>query len=166
MTEDMLSWLRQQIESDKATAEAAANAPREIEYIYPDGPREDGRRWEHREAPDGGHWTYTPGEDRVVSACGGDGVAGAACSCCVRESEGREVDLIHIALHDPRDTIARCEAELYILDCHEGSHECASPDDNCLWIEMGACPTVRAMAWARRHRPGYKPEWAIEGATP
>lgn len=65
--------------------------------------------------------------------------------------------------HSPQETIARCEAELFILDCHEGSHECSGPDDNCLWILDGHfCPTVLALACARRHRPGFNPEWVSE----
>jgi hypothetical protein len=72
----------------------------------------------------------------------------------------------HIVFNDPRQIIADCEADLAILDDHDGSHECASVEDNCMWILDGDCPTVRRIASRYRHRPGYLPEWAPEGATP
>ena len=57
----------------------------------------------------------------------------------------------HIAANDPQDTIARCEAELAILDaCHQG-------------IRNGraflAEEIIRLLAGGYKHRPGFPEEW-------
>ncbi|MER7361907.1 DUF6221 family protein [Nonomuraea wenchangensis] len=82
----------------------------------------------------------------------------------------------HIVLQQPRDTIARCEAGLALLDLHQ--HEETSSvavrlvggkcqpfgcgicheKDQIVWGE-GICATVRLLASGYRHREGFKPEW-------
>lgn len=127
MTDDMLSWTRQQIEARKALAEAASPSP----------------------------WSANAEHDEVLAVDGERVADGFALS---GNQLRNTVD--HIVFNDPRQIIADCEADLGILDDHDGSHECTSMDDNCLWILDGDCPTVRRIAARYQHRPGYRPEWA------
>ena len=70
-----------------------------------------------------------------------------------------------VAANDPRDTIARCEAELAILDAHDRpEHYCPLPvlpsAHGQLWTPAeGPCWTVRSLASGYRHRPGYAEHW-------
>ena len=183
MTSDMLSWLRHQIEHRKTLAEAATKS------------RRTGAPSNPQLLEDGGHWTYTDGDDCVKSAPPGQpsnyGVVGASCGCCTREAEGRPVDLAHIAANDPADTIARCAAELAELDAIEaiphqrviddewfscsqardeyGALSCYNDDRKGGPCDCGRDAFVdrmtRAKAYGYRHRSGYRPEWAPEGAA-
>ena len=76
----------------------------------------------------------------------------------------READ--HIRRHDPRSIVARCEAELAILD------ECAPGGYRQFYVEagvitsqehvaMGAIGTrvIRLLAAGYKHRTGYLEEW-------
>lgn len=96
--------------------------------------------------------------------------------CCVRNEGGDYItqkgdiwgDFLarHIAANDPQDTIARCEAELAILDEHHqgpnGSVWCcvcdpaADMNDSDRWYP---CNTARSVAGAYRHKPGYADHW-------
>jgi hypothetical protein len=61
----------------------------------------------------------------------------------------------HIALNDPQDVIARCEAELAILDLHEGEY---GPEHPCKdWLYP--CKSTRLLASGYRHREGYAGHW-------
>jgi hypothetical protein len=99
----------------------------------------------------------------------------AAASEAAAPRKGQEVDLVHIAIHDPRDTIARCDAELKILDMHtpvDGfrSVEYRQLKDPGLVCEVCCfdwdgpligkfpCDTLIALADGRRHREGFNPE--------
>ncbi|MFC6080943.1 DUF6221 family protein [Sphaerisporangium aureirubrum] len=67
----------------------------------------------------------------------------------------------HIVAHDPRDTIAHCEYELWELARHEESpfRDCAlcgSRDGDF------PCQSLLRLAHAYRHLPGWRPEWAPE----
>lgn len=80
--------------------------------------------------------------------------------------------------NDPRDTIARCEAELGLLRQHkhlptrtgaygtpftfgcETCHEMADPDGNSDVMADGWCETVCLLGYAYRFRDGWKEEWA------
>jgi len=81
----------------------------------------------------------------------------------------REFD--HIIRHDPRNVVARCEAELAILDEHQhvpasykvpqfpsnppfGCIICGRNDDGTI-APVGWCATVRLLASGYKHRPGY-----------
>lgn len=78
----------------------------------------------------------------------------------------------HIAANDPRDTIARCEAELAILDEHHPEDADYRDGDGiertsreCITCEPPGtpdnypCPTVRLLAAGYKHWPGYRAEW-------
>lgn len=158
---EMLSWLRSVIEYDKALAQVAGYSVRYgVRYT--------------------GHWTYTLGDDLVYQdgsrVPGGSGIVGRSCSCCGPAALGHPHDLMHVATHDPRDTIARCTAELALLDLHKivsvtgwGYREWAPKakpygcelchENNGLIMGAGYCDTLTLLASARRHREGFKPEW-------
>jgi Family of unknown function (DUF6221) len=74
--------------------------------------------------------------------------------------------------NDPRDTIARCEAELAILDLHkpvwtdfidsDGQDRTSLDCDECDTggsADNWPCRTVRLLGSGYRHRPGYLEEW-------
>lgn len=176
MTEDMLSWLRREVEARLATARAAADKPRHIPRRVSDPSAPWGTRWEHDPVTDGGIWVYeqqtegyNKGQDRVASPAGENlGIVAGSCSCCGYTAEGRTEDLLHVGANDPRDTIARCEAELALLD--ELLPELESAEE-VIRAEWNAGPDlsgalIRTLLAAYQHRPGYNPAWAPEGTTP
>ncbi|MFI7616073.1 DUF6221 family protein [Nonomuraea terrae] len=119
----MPEWLRTQIEADKATAETAGAGA-----------------WRYVAAHTGNRLEFD--EQRGVDAIGfheGDLL--------------RPVEAIHIALHDPADVIARCEAALALLAFH--GRDCAE-----CWSGM-PCRSVRLLATGYRRRPGWRDEWAL-----
>lgn len=151
---DQIEWLRTQIQDRKAKAEAAreygigqwaANVgDDEVEVLV--ALRED-----LPEPPDvmGGYWG-------VVAGWGGDDLF----------MERLRVDDVrpfadHIAANDPRDTIARCDSDLAILDMAE-REIAAAPERSWDWdsadevSRAGALEdVVRLLAQGYRHRPGY-----------
>jgi hypothetical protein len=89
----------------------------------------------------------------------------------------------HIAANDPRDVIARCEAELAILDLYEQTAVLvtappavtaaqwpgAGPQPGMISAldyqdarrELAVLgPVIRMLAYGYRHRDGYREEWA------
>jgi hypothetical protein len=69
--------------------------------------------------------------------------------------------------NDPQDTIARCEAELAILDEHQSVavplmawRGCGTCKDPIAGPAAFPCRTVRLLATGYRHRDGYREEWA------
>jgi hypothetical protein len=79
--------------------------------------------------------------------------------CNVDYGHNKAADSDHIVLSDPQDAIARCEAELAILDEHAPSE--AAPDTcRCCKGSMAVpCPTIRRLGSGYRHRPGYLEDW-------
>ena len=130
-------------------------------------------------AREGGKWTQDdpvryPGS---ISSLGGPVV--------YDEGSPDEYQAAHIAANDPQDTIARCEAELAILDVHyiltrddrsEAYEEFsvvsiggANQDRGCVTCHYygqggvkgyGICRTVRLLAGGYRHRPGFPAAFA------
>lgn len=162
---DPVAWLRAQIEARLKLAREAS-APT------------DGHWW--RRMADAGHvddgtlepvgalYAGEPLLDVDGDVCGGEEI--------VVYDEGRpsDVQFEHIAGNDPQDTIARCEAELAILDAHKpvwegGWQECgecgpnndssgilAIPRDGDVWWP---CRTFRLILGAYRFRSGYDEKW-------
>ena len=105
--------------------------------------------------------------------------------------DGHLSDGAHIAANDPQDTIARCEAELDILNAHyilhredrseeyaeysvtphPGAHGCDFGCVSCHYRGLGGvwgqgvCYTVRRMALGYRHWPGWKEKWGAWHST-
>jgi hypothetical protein len=125
---------------------------------------------DHRLEPVGPLWAGVPVLDADGDVYGGEEI--------VVYDEGRpsDVQFDHIAANDPQDTIARCEAELAILDdhaplsgydphgpvcvicCEPGGFGCEDA------VVRHPCRTVRLLASGYRHRKGYRPEWAPDQA--
>lgn len=117
----------------------------------------DGEVWTAVKAQ--GDWHIQTSQDQTF---GGDARWG--------ELDPREAVLI--AAHDPRDTIARCEAELALLDehavedtgfgkyCRVCSEYSTKPGESSeLEPAAAPCRTVLLLATSRRHRLGFNPEW-------
>lgn len=141
--DEAIGWLRQQVTQRLETARKASHGS-------------DGR-WVGREQTKygpHGHLRDNSGEVVVYD-----------------EGSPSDCEFEHIALNDPQDVIARCEAELGILNLHQ--HErlggrtaqrndlgCAlcHEDDGVQW-HPGWCDTVKAVASGYRHRDGYTQHW-------
>lgn len=121
-------------------------------------------------AREGGTWTQDGVHTGSISSLGGQVV--------YDEGSPDEYQAAHIALNDPRDVIARCEAELAILDEHDesetpeelrhghweghGSNERwirNEPNDCPVCGDESPCRTVRLLASGYKHRPGYAEAW-------
>lgn len=77
----------------------------------------------------------------------------------------------HIQRHDPRDTIARCDAELALLDdfipiVEELDHIAYSEGLGSLPYGEPQQRLIRMLARGYRHRSGYLAEWTPEATAP
>ncbi|TMS00175.1 DUF6221 family protein [Nonomuraea basaltis] len=77
---------------------------------------------------------------------------------------GSEQASAHVNRHDFEDAVARCEAELKLLDLHVPNRYgyCLTCDpDSCGCVGSGdyPCYTIKALLSGYRHRGGFKPEW-------
>ncbi|MBB6556179.1 DUF6221 family protein [Nonomuraea rubra] len=147
MTE-LLSWLRATINAELEVAKAADEvAPGPWVNTGQDG---DGDAWQVHGAPTGEtEWNYelegeVPVLLRVATLNYDDGGG-------VWEREAAD----HIVLQQPRDTIARCEAELALIARCEGPDEPGTTPD--FW--WGMREAIDMLVVGYRHRPGFKPEW-------
>jgi hypothetical protein len=87
------------------------------------------------------------------------------------EGSPADEEAAHIAANDPRDTIARCEAELAILDEHEPRVGYDQPEgdltpicvrcaDDRMYGYAYPCRTVRLLLSGYRFCPGWREGWA------
>ncbi|MGA4989899.1 DUF6221 family protein [Nonomuraea bangladeshensis] len=134
---EMLSWLKATIEGDKAAAKANG-----------------GETWTAHDEGADDNWTLDIGDGHKT---------GESCGCCCKGTLD-EVEAEHMARHDPRDTIARCEAELALLDKLLPELEQA---DDLILGEWGSSDDLAkkllvTLVAGRRHRPGFNPKW-VEG---
>ncbi|MEU6725515.1 DUF6221 family protein [Nonomuraea wenchangensis] len=130
-SDEMLSWLKATIEGDKAKAEANG-----------------GQEWTVQENSWEEGWSF------IQTGEGGE--HGKSCGCC-GEGTIETVAGTHMAIHDPRDTIARCEAELRLIDRLDAAAKDSVNYD--LPARHLAEDAIEALASGYRHRPGFKPEW-------
>jgi hypothetical protein len=77
----------------------------------------------------------------------------------VTQSRRDREDRVHIAIHDPRDVVADCDAKLAILGRYE--RQAAKYGENCMeedraWI---LASVVRLLASGYRHRDGWQEGW-------
>lgn len=81
-------------------------------------------------------------------------------------------DAEHLMRQNPRDTIARCEAELALLDEHAiedtgfgkycrvyAEYSTKRGEESELEPAPAPCRTVQLVARGYRHRLGFQPEW-------
>jgi Family of unknown function (DUF6221) len=148
-SEKAVEWLREQIGARKAAAGAARHGT-------------DGHWWRRTHAPYvdsagrepcGDLWSGEPERDEDGEITLGENIV------VYDEGAPSDAEFTHIALNDPQDTIARCEAELAILDAYaEPSENAYSPEYYTgLWVAV--CATARAY----RHREGYAEHWGSAG---
>jgi hypothetical protein len=134
----MAAWLRAQVEADKAAALAV---------------RDNSAPWEGRWQPRGTHGLETYNGWPLA-------IAGP------RFGDFRPGVLEHIAIHDPRDVIADCDAKLAVLDlCERVIRDDAEDHDDCgaadSWTGFAVARlTVQLLASGYRHRDGWQEEWA------
>ena len=135
-----MRWLREQVKQRLETAKEACHGGegnwwRRLRDLYVDG----------EPVPAGALFEGEPEVD--------DPESGVFLAEIVVYDEGRPSDeqFAHIALNDPQDVIARCEAELAILDaCVRGIRS-----GRALLAEE-----IRSLvASGYRHRPGYAEHW-------
>jgi len=152
--QDPVAWLRAQIEARRDLA-LLITAPRP--HLRDSGARLAGE-WRTGCTCEAECRDY-PSCDEVT----GDGIH-------IYSEGGHDADQAAlIAANDPQDTIARCEAELAILDEHGPEFTDYIDGDGiergtweCSMCEPGGtpdnypCKTVRLLASGYRHRPGYE----------
>lgn len=144
--DDLIAWLRATIVGDRAAAEAAVPGPWityfDDTWVGDVGPIPGG-------FPNVGITDSIPEEAEIGA-------------------ELHAANTRHIAIHDPQDTIARCEAELAELDAITGMphHACLidEPDDEGTTCSCGrdslADRLLRIKAHGYRHRSGWQEGWA------
>jgi Family of unknown function (DUF6221) len=169
VNDNMTAWLRKQIETRMALAREAS-------------PKTDGHWW-RRETVFYVNGTLAPvGPLYAGEMCRDEdgGILGGEYIVVYDEGAPSDAQFEHIAANDPRDTSARCEAELAILDEHASDGDARWPECircadthpancDCGWEAGGGehrraahaypCRTVRLLASSYRHRDGYKEEW-------
>jgi uncharacterized protein DUF6221 len=128
-------------------------------------------RLELARAAGGGSWTLRGHPSEHVMISSGTG------ALVWDEGDPSEEEGAHIAANDPRDVIARCEAELGILDLHQPASQPDYPDAPRMWLECRECGpnnsypeiwaapgegeafypcgTLVLLAAGYRHHPGY-----------
>jgi Family of unknown function (DUF6221) len=146
---EALAWLREQIEGDESAARGLADLG-------------------------SGHWiaVKNAGLDWTVHDALGGMLQAPSMADCWGEAPAQ-----FIAGNDPQDVIARCEAELAILDRHSpvtaayGPMErlpccgACSPDEDMTYATSWPCGTVLDLASGYRHRPGYAEHWGEKATT-
>lgn len=170
MSDDLVAWLREQIEGDKAAAESTraggfVAARWETEPAGQVNPAaEPGSPF--ISAAIGQELDYTCGWVRVVPWTRATNEPPEADEqeigsvVALAERGRREFD--HIARHDPRGTIARCEAELAMLEICERviREEAGRAPAGDGWSAVAVARIwLHFAASGYRHRPGYQNRW-------
>jgi hypothetical protein len=171
-----VEWLRQQVEARRDLAREAA-------------PKTDGRWWrrladrgyldDRRLEPVGALYAGEPLLDADDEVCGGEFIV------VYDEGAPSDAQFGHIAANDPRDVIARCEAELAILDLHQMVIPAEFEDEVKEWLEcrecgpnndasgvyaapgssetFAPCRTLHLVAAGYKHHEGYAEHWGDAG---
>lgn len=173
MSDELTAWLRRQVQARLELAREAS-------------PHSDGHWWRRETvlymdggtAPVGHLYSGEQVTDEDGDVFGGEYIV------VYDEGAPSDAQFDHIAANDPRDTIARCEAELAILDEHyilwrhdtnEAYEEfsvvsigSANQDHGCVTCHYygqggvkgyGYCRTVRHLGYGYKFRDGYREEW-------
>lgn len=133
-TAQMVAWLREQTEERKRAAEAVTTGP------WRAGTRSHGR-------PSAGEWDI----DIVYQYSDESGYIHV----------DDPADAEHIALNDPAAVIADCDAKLRMIDeCAPHWPEYLTVSDDFGAVDL-AEKTIKHLAFAYRHRPGWREEWTL-----
>jgi hypothetical protein len=154
-TDDLVSWLRQQLDDEERVARATdvADFPWVAETTGPYGPQvrtvEDGDDAQWSRAVNVQMWTCDDEQDG-----------------CPDVARQWIAEATHIALHDPAAVLRKVEAHRRILDLHvtrDGTGGTWDTDPAALCNEdsdVQPCSTLRLLASVYSDRPGYRQEWA------
>ncbi len=172
MNDEAVKWLREQIEGDKSAAliiSSGGFAPERWDtdppgQVNPERmPEADaitaalGIDPHDRAFPRHEFWTALVSWERENNEPEEDRVRESDLPTAIVNDGRREAD--HIRRQDPRNTVARCEAELAILDEHADGWQIGDPLRDCQW-EAWPCHTLRLLASGYKHREGYAQHWA------
>jgi hypothetical protein len=162
MSDDLITWLRTQLDDEEA------HARKDI--------------WCAERATNGGHWQARYGYNLPYSELWADGEIGRLTATRSALADGEEdqhaadamlvVRMVRSAERRARQRLREVDAKRRILDLHEGDHECSTirrgvdcegvpyeEIDNCTWVLDGDCSTVRLLALPHAYRPGYREDW-------
>lgn len=171
--EDLLAWLRATIQGDLTQAKAAEEAaPGPWVNTGQDGQGSDTDAWQIHGAPTGDTtWKY----DRETEQEAEVPVLRPVATTEYDDGGGvwEKAAADHMVLQQPRDTIARCEAELALLDkippvletlgwiAYSEGQGAAHPDKPGEYLaeDEPAEYFVKLLAVGYRHRSGFKPSW-------
>lgn len=177
MSDELVTWLREQVEADKKTAEMISSggfAPERwdtdplgqvspermagadaINALLRDPEEEDRAFWPN------GFWVALYSWGRESGEPESERTRGSELPVLIVNDGRRESD--HCARHDPRTVVARCEAELAILDEHwHAANGWGRPINRCRTCTKEVsypCRTIRLIGSGYRFRPGYREEW-------
>jgi len=145
MTDDLVTWLRAQLDADEAAARAT-----------------------------GTHLDWQDDHGGAGSGVDRKGVDDYSEAVVVYVGEVEEHDARHIARHDPASVLRDIAAKRAIVDlhgpelpiCEDGYRPGATHADVARSVLANGAPagvpclTLRLLASAYSHRDGYRPEWA------
>lgn len=155
MTDDLITWLRAQIDEDEAIANR---------WLFDYG---DKRHWK---VVGGRRLFYDNGCAEDVTAIDVDNVS-AVFNEKIYVKNDLDGESEHIARHDPARVLREVEAKRRMIAMHErdsfGAQEwcrkCAIGDscDDCLdySTQVWPCATLKLLALPFSDRPGYREEW-------
>ena len=147
MTDDLVTWLRAQLDEDERLARAAFS---------------DAGHWSANgsrfivDQPDDGEWRRgtLAMDDRRVEGIG----------ITLYDEGGHDEDqAAFIAEHDPARVLREVEAKRRIIEEHPyaGAGKCETCDLDRDW----PCPTLRLLALPYADRSGYREEWRPDAVT-
>lgn len=146
--DDLVQWLRAQLDEDERTARAATPGP------WWHNP---GKQWLGPEAFE--KYDLREGEE-FVGYGGPHPFTGAVASTGPASNAQGMMDAAHIARHDPARVLSEIDAKRRLLALHaRAHHQCVTEDGPTQWHAADPCTTLRLLALPYADRPGYREEW-------
>ncbi|WP_333742672.1 DUF6221 family protein [Streptomyces ardesiacus] len=137
--DDLVQWLRAQLDDDERTARAATEGPWSVD--------------------DDSYAEAIYAADRRTTVVAGGRWGGEA---SVFESTE---DALHIARHDPARVLREIDAKRRLIALHRELEDPQEMQDYCATCEVTGkypeypCKTLRLLALPYADRPGYRDEW-------
>jgi hypothetical protein len=152
MDDDLVTWLRRQIRLRLTLATIVPVVDYQGDEPAPPAPA-------YRQYVDGVPW-YDFTRDSLVRHLVTSGVLVTGEPPETWLGAWRMDDLTPLmAPGDPQETLARCKAELAILDQHPSNDFEKYPECAHCAVEHFPCRTVRLLGSGYKHRAGYREEW-------
>ena len=147
--DDLVQWLRAQLDEDEQIAQAATPGP------WWHNP---GKQWLGPEAFE--KYDLRQGEE-FVGYGGPHPFTGAVASTGPASNMQGMKDAAHIARHDPARVLREVDAKRRLLAIHRPY--VPEPDQSCLGCAGGimftSCPVIPLLALPYADRPGYREDW-------